>query len=306
MTTPTDEERVGTVMREMLNAGAAHTPPVGPSELRSRAARSRFRRMDTKVLVTLAAVAAVIVALLVFGPLRSDNGPAHPSTATQPDTTTTTPTTTTTTVPVAAASALDTYFLAEQRTDSAAYTQYGESAPLGYTPFVSVHSAPVADNGRTIAIVAFSYDPGGHPVQVLTYSDGRWTELAGLPAPTGQATANVTPSLALLASNPVSVADVTGDGQPDFLVMESAADNVPGFVVSQDGGTWHYVTFHGPNAPSPTDVLARGPTFVGHTLESDYDNCVPDCAAGQNTTIIWTYNRSTGQFTAPDPPGYVG
>ena len=81
---------------------------------------------------------------------------------------------------------------------------------------------------------------------------------------------------------------------------------VPGFVVSQDGGTWRYIAFSGPYAPTPTDVIARGPTFDGHTLVSDYDNCVPDCAGGQNTTIVWTYNRSTGEFNAPDPPGYVG
>jgi hypothetical protein len=101
------------------------------------------------------------------------------------------------------------------------------------------------------------------------------------------------------------VAEVTGDGRPDFLVMGSAADNVPGFVVSQDGGTWRYIPFSGPYAPSPTDVLGRQPQFQGNTLVSDYDNCVPDCASGQNSTIVWTYQPSTGEFTAPDPPGYV-
>jgi hypothetical protein len=308
MTTPIDETKVGLVMRDMLNSGTAQKPPVDPSELRRRATRRGLRRVDTKVFITVAAVAAVIVTLIVVGPLRSDNPPSRPPTATHPNSTTTTSTTTTTTVPVAAASKLDAYFLAEQQTDSAAYTQYGESALLGYTPFVSVHSAPVADDGRTVALAAFSYDPGGHPVQILIYRDGQWTLLAGLAAPNsgGSTATNDPPSLAGLAPDPVGVADVTGDGQPDFLVMESAADNVPGFVVSQDGGAWRYIPFLGPYAPSPDDVMDREPTFNGNTLESDYNNCVPDCAGGQNTTIVWTYKRSTGEFTAPNPPGYVG
>ena len=208
---------------------------------------------------------------------------------------------------MAAASQLDAYVAAEQRTDSAAYADSGLNVG-GFTPFVSVHSAPVDDDGRTVALAAFTYDPAGLPVQILTYRNGQWsilTELAAPPAGSSSAD-NTPPSFEALAPDPVSVADVTGDGQPDFLVRETAADNVPGFVVSQDGGRWRYIGFHGPYAPPPTYVIARGPTFVGHTLESDYDNCVPDSAAGTNSTIVWTYNRSTGQFTAPDPPGYVG
>jgi hypothetical protein len=96
MTTPTDEERVATVMREMLNAGAVRPAPVTPAELRHRAGARSERKIDAKVVVALAAVAAVVVALIVFGPLRSSNGPVHSPVATHPSTTTTTtpPTTT--------------------------------------------------------------------------------------------------------------------------------------------------------------------------------------------------------------------
>lgn len=309
MTTPMDEERVGIVMREMLSSGAARPAPVGPSELRSRAGRKALRRVDTKVLVALAAVAAVVVTLIAVGPLRSDNGPVHSPPETRPTSTSTSTststTTTTTTVPLAAASQLDTYVADEEQTDSAAATASGLAARYGLTPFVADHSAPVADDGGTVAVAAFSYDPGGHPVQVLAYRGGQWTPVAALAAPTGQFGANIPASVVFLTQDPVSVADVTGDARPDFLVMGSAADNVPGFVVSQDGGTWRYIPFSGPYAPSPTDVLGRQPQFQGNTLVSDYDNCVPDCASGQNSTIVWTYQPSTGEFTAPDPPGYV-
>jgi len=311
MTTPIDEERVGTVMREMLRAGAAHRPPVDPSELRSRAGRTALRRLDRKVLVAVAAVAAAVVTLIAVGPLRSGTPPAHSPVATQPTTTspatsTTTAPTTTTTVPPAAAAALETYVADEARTYSAAAAANGVTARYQFAPFVSDHSAPVADDGGTVAVAAFSYDPGGHPVQVLAYRAGHWTHLAGLAAPTDQYGANSDPSVAFLTQDPVSVADVTGDGRPDFLVTASAADNVPGFVVSQAGGAWRYIPFLGPGAPPHTEVLGRSPEFRGNSLVSVYDNCVPDCAAGQNTTIVWTYQPSTGEFTAPDPPGYIG
>ena len=58
MTSPTDEERVAAVMREMLNAGAARPPSVTPADLRRRAQGKTLRRLDTKVLVALVAVAA--------------------------------------------------------------------------------------------------------------------------------------------------------------------------------------------------------------------------------------------------------
>jgi hypothetical protein len=99
---------------------------------------------------------------------------------------------------------------------------------------------------------------------------------------------------------------VTGDGRPDFLITGQGGDNVPGFVVSNDGGTWHYVDFSGPYATPPTAVLDREPRFVGTTLESDYNSCVPDCAEAPVTTIVWRYDRSTGDFTAPYPAGYTG
>jgi hypothetical protein len=302
-----DEDRVGIVMREMLSSGQRNQPPVTAEELRHRATRRTLRRVDAKVVVAVAAVAAVLVTLIVVGPLRSGNGPSHPPVANQPTTTTTTTSTTTTTttttpttIPAAAASQLDSYVAAETATESAAATGIGPAQP-----FVSDHSPPEVDGSSVVAVAAFSYDPGGHPLQVLGYSGGHWSEVAALASPFGQFGNQVSADVIYLTQDPVSVADVTGDGRPDFLVMASAADNVPGFVVSQDGGTWRYIPFLGPNAPTPTDVLAREPQFEGNTLVSDYNNCTPDCAQGQNSTITWTYDRAAGQFRAPNPPGYI-
>jgi hypothetical protein len=313
MTTPTDgnvgddnvgdetaaAEKVCTVMWDMLSAGREPTPAVTPAEVRRRADHTRHRRIDSKVVVALVAVAAVIAALIVVGPLRSASTPPHKPTPANPGSTTTTPptTTTTTTIPQAATAALTTYVTDAERTDVAAADSSGAASRYGLNPFVADQSAPVVDDGHAVAVVAFSYDPGGHPVQVLQYSAGQWTPVAELAGPTGQG--DNPPSVVFLTQDPIAAAEVTGDGRPDFLVMASAADNVPGFVVSQVGGTWHYVTFDGPDAPSGTEVIGRNPQFEGNTLVTDYNNCVPDCAGGTNTPVAWTYQPSLGEFTAP-------
>jgi hypothetical protein len=164
--------------------------------------------------------------------------------------------------------------------------------------FVTVHSQPVDDDGILVAVAAFSYGPGGHPVQVLAYRQGRWAPVASLPFPDWPPERATLP---ILPDSVVSEADVTGDGRPDFLVMLEAADNTPGIVVSEDGGGWRYVPFTGAFATS--DVVARDPRFVGATVVSTYDDCNPDCASGHNDTMTWSYQRSTGDFWAPAPPG---
>jgi len=185
----------------------------------------------------------------------------------------------------------------EAATDSAAAIKNAPS-----NPYTLVHSNPVADRGRLVAVVASSYDPGGHPVQVLGYTDGSWSPLARLAAPSWQPGTNVPPGvLYLLPGSPVSVGDVTGDGRPDFLILLQAADNTPGFVVTQDGGSWHYATFQG--AAGTAEVVGRNPQIEGSSLVSQYNNCTPDCAQGQNSTQVWTYRQPSGPFTAPSPSG---
>ncbi len=205
--------------------------------------------------------------------------------------------TTASTSSLQASSRLAALAAAEATRDSGAAARSGSS-----NPYTLIHSDPVVDHGRLVAVVASSYDAAGHPVQILGYSGGTWSPLASLPAPSGQPGADVPPGvLYLLPDTAISVGDVTGDGQPDFLVLLQAADNTPGFVVTQDGGSWHYATFAGTNGSA--EVVGRNPQIRGPTLVSDYDNCIPDCAQGQNSTLVWTYRQPSGPFSATSPPG---
>jgi hypothetical protein len=124
---------------------------------------------------------------------------------------------------------------------------------------------------------------------VLSWSRTGWATAAALALPY--------PSYTLAPDLPVQVADVTGDGHPDFLVRVEAADNEPGVVASGDGGTWRLVPLATASPPSPGDVYAgRDPSFEAGHLVTQYNDCTPDCAQGTTTAVTWVYDRATGRF----------
>ena len=158
---------------------------------------------------------------------------------------------------------------------------------------VVVQTAPVRDDGALVAVVGVQSGVASGRVLVLGYRGTGWITLARL----------AVSEFPIIPATPVQIADATGDGRPDFLVLVAAADNTPGVVVGQVQGRWELI----PNAgPFPTSrYMAREPHFVGDRLVSQYDSCTPNCAAGAVTLIDWTFDASRGEFTAPNPPGWV-
>jgi hypothetical protein len=297
--------------------------PAGLERIRRGYRRRRTIRQVTAA--TIAALALSAIGLAVANTLHGGGqsvrviGRPSPSTTSPTSTATTTPSTTTattkpptsttppSTVPLSEASAqLDAYLSAEASGDHAAARAAGQPWN-GY-----LHTPPVNDAGSLIAVAAFSYDPNAKPVQVVSYSNGRWVQSAALPAPVGSA--SYVPGgaamnaywLAYYPGSAISVADVTRDGRPDFLIPLNAADNVPGVVVSQDGGPggsgWRYVPYTQGSSTARFYTFARAAQFRGNTLVTTYDNCNPNCAQGANYTITWTYERTAGAFWAPSPP----
>jgi hypothetical protein len=202
-----------------------------------------------------------------------------------------------------ASAQLDAYVAAEAARNEAA-------AKKARQPWAKpLHTAPTQDGGRLVAVAAFSYDPREQLLQVLGYTSGRWTQIAALGIPDPERCRECNPHLWLpqYTGPSISVADVTGDGRPDFLVPLNAADNTPGAVVSQDGaaGTgWRYVPFTWPGLTAG-NVVGRDPRFRGRVLTTVYNDCKPFCAWGKTYTITWTYKRSSGVFWAPNPPGWT-
>jgi hypothetical protein len=98
------------------------------------------------------------------------------------------------------------------------------------------------------------------------------------------------PSFAPL-DDPIQIADVTGDGEPDFLVLLQAGSMTPGVIVSDDGGSWRLVPGEGGDV-----FAARDPAFEDNRLTTVDNDCVPDCATGHQPRVAWTYDRDRRVF----------
>jgi hypothetical protein len=295
-----DDTDLGRRLRDLAAlADGAQLPP--GRAVRALGERRRVRRRRT----VLAAVALAAAGAVIAGVLSGSTNPHVVPTAPTRSTTTTLPASQL----ARAARSLRAYVAGLTAADATAFAAARRTTPAlaNYTPggpVTSVESKPVEDRGGIVAVAAFSYSANGRPVRVLSYGGGRWRTVALLGPDLG---APVQPradrDLLGVSTVPVDVADVTGDGRPDFLVHLTAATNSPGVVVSQDGGHghWRYVPNAGPFTTS--DVLARTPAFKGGRLVTVYNDCTPDCASGAQTPVVWTYEPTTGDFWAPDPPG---
>lgn len=284
----------------------ANKRPTQEAHLGTREGRGRHARQAALRFLAVACVGMFSAACAVAAPSAAKHQAAllpHYSPITGPTTTMAPPTT----VTANASSQLNSYVSAEAASDAAAERAVGQPW-RGY-----LYTSPVNDGGTLVAVAAFSYDPTAKPVQVLGYTDGQWGELTVLPIPPGEpGTANIPAGAAMspywlaeFSGAAISVADVTGDGRPDFLVPINAADNVPGAVISQDGtqgGAWRYIPFEDQGSSTKFYELGRSPEFRGNVLVSTYDNCQPNCAQGATTTVTWSYEGSLGVFSAPSPP----
>ena len=173
-------------------------------------------------------------------------------------------------------------------------------------PNVAEVSAPFPYDGGYVAVAAFGFDPSGQPVQVLSYAGGSWTVVAALAPPVDPGTIVRSDSLNLWGSSDdtadISVGYATGSA-PDFLIPFAGSGCGRGPVVSDASGTWQYLPFvYGGQTPT-TEVLGGNPRFDGGTLVSD-NACAASVPQDQRVTSTWTYDPSSGDFTATEQPGW--
>lgn len=161
------------------------------------------------------------------------------------------------------------------------------------TPGAGYASPIVTVNGTQTAVVEVTRGPADELLDVVSLGAQPSLE-ASLALPLEGAIANF-PFLGAAdaqstGTTRIQTGDITGDGQPDFLVLLAAADNFPGVVVSNDGGSWRLV----PTTPPNSSVyIGRNPKIAGGQLTSI--SCGgPACAPSM--TLTWTYVSSGGGY----------
>jgi hypothetical protein len=194
-------------------------------------------------------------------------------------------------------------------------------APAAAAPTTTMTTAPppttttaVAD-ARTAWTAVLGVHPGAtsSPVGPLTKSavvaegrtafayriiDGAWQQRAALDL-----------GIEADTSQPVRVADVTGDHEDDFIVTLAGADSAAGSVVSAAGGAWRLVPFVDRYQGSNQMDSAPDLRVDGSLLISTINDCDPYCAVGHLYTQPWSYDRLNGDFypnTGPGTPGGSG
>jgi hypothetical protein len=132
-------------------------------------------------------------------------------------------------------------------------------------------SGPVAAAGGPLAVVAYNAT-----ADVYAFVKGAWNLQASLALDY-----LVKPNLA------VAHTDVTGDGQPDFLVTMSDGDVTFGSVISAQIRTWEVVPFQATNGP---EASTRDVTFAGgHPVTRDSSGATAK-------SITWNYDPNNDDF----------
>jgi hypothetical protein len=152
-------------------------------------------------------------------------------------------------------------------------------------PDAVVRSDPIDYGDTHVAFAGVEEGNRNRAIVVVAIAGDTVTEVARLELPF--------PAFEFATERPIQAADLTGDGRADALVAFAAADNEPGVVVSADGGAWRLVS----QSDDPTAVyIGRDATIAGHRLQTTYNDCVPDCAQGRSSTVVWRYDREHGTF----------
>lgn len=250
-------------------------PPARPQPPQPARKRVRRRRLaplfGAAVLLAAAAAAWAVTSASEEGDDRSLRTAAasEPSTTAPSQTTTAAPTTaapTTTVKPPTAAEAL-----------AEIVRSHGSTAVSPVVP------QPSGD----VAAVAY-----GQGMLVLKYLDGSWQTRAtiSLPLP--------------VVDRAIETSDVTGDGQPEFLVFMSGADALAGSVITAHHDRWEIAHFI--NDSGILMDWVPDPTIEGGGMLTTEHDCDPNCAEGFSYTQPWLYDESEGYFYKNFGPGTPG
>jgi hypothetical protein len=97
--------------------------------------------------------------------------------------------------------------------------------------------------------------------------------------------------------SPITVANLTGSEDPDFLLRSTGADTAWLSVFSDRSGRWAPVPF---DDAEGTTTAENAPTVSSDTVTVAYNSCEPDCAQAKESYALFHYSR--GSFVPDYPP----
>jgi len=162
------------------------------------------------------------------------------------------------------------------------------SGPTSVSPVF----ADGAAHDVAIAVMKQLTNPAVPEVDVYRWARTRWRGLAQVALDVGGSVAADSG-----ATTPIATADITPAQVPDLLVTVHYNAGPATAVVSELGGRWHALTFHGGLAQDGTE---RFDVTVGAdgSLRSRENDCIPDCADGHPVTTVYRFDPVSARLVA--------
>jgi hypothetical protein len=199
---------------------------------------------------------------------------------------------------------LESFVATEQAADSAAGAH--SAANIWGNPVIAEVSAPVLDGDTYVAAAAFSFEPNGLPLQILSYDNGAWSITSALPAPSSPGMITRPQAMDPVAEGaPILDAHLTYGAHPDFVVDLAGGGCYGAALVAYNNAQrqWQYVPFAG---PFPTgDIVGGNPQTVNGQLATENDCTAVPPPAAQRFTYTWTYVAPVHLMLGSAHPGWL-
>jgi hypothetical protein len=163
------------------------------------------------------------------------------------------------------------------------------AGPTAVSPIFQDGNRP----GVAIAVMKQQSNPVVPEVDVFRWVRSGWQSLARVTLDVGGSVADD----ATGATTPIATAHLTPSKVPDLVVTVHYNAGPASAVLSELGGHWHALTFHGGLAQDGDERFDVQVAPDG-SLRSHENNCIPNCAQGHIVTTVYRFDPRTGQLAA--------
>jgi hypothetical protein len=136
------------------------------------------------------------------------------------------------------------------------------------------------------------YDPTVAEVDIFKYVGSAFVHQATVPLSADGGAGSISPPSSQ-GDGAIVSANLTGSSAPDFFVTTDSGSTSVGSVVAFVNGTWQPVPFATSNGPA---IAVPAASVTGNQVDSQVNNCIPDCANGSTTDTYYQYVATSSDF----------